>query len=129
VGRIGTGLVILLAVAQGDTEKEARYLADKIAHLRIFADEEGEFNLSALEVGGQALVVSQFTLYGDTRRGRRPSFTSAAPPQVAEPLIETFASYLRETGFKVETGRFGAMMLVQLVNEGPVTLILDTEKP
>jgi len=127
VGEIGKGLVILLGVAQGDSEREASYLGEKIAHLRIFADEEGKFNLSALDVGAQALVVSQFTLYGDTRKGRRPSFTSAAPPKVAEPLVERFIDSLRALGLHVETGRFGAMMLVNIANDGPVTLILDTE--
>jgi len=126
VGEIGKGLVILLGVAQGDSEKEARYLAEKIAHLRIFADEEGKFNLSALDVRAQALVVSQFTLYGDTRKGRRPSFTSAAPPEVAEPLVKEFIDSLRAVGLQVESGRFGAMMLVNIANDGPVTLILDT---
>lgn len=127
VGEIGKGLVILLGVAQGDSEREARYLAEKIAHLRIFADEGGKFNLSALDVGAQALVVSQFTLYGDTRKGRRPSFISAAPPEVAEPLVEKFIESLRAVGLQVESGRFGAMMLVNIANDGPVTLILDTE--
>lgn len=127
VGEIGKGLVILLGIAQGDSEREARRLAEKIAHLRIFADEEGRFNLSALDVGAQALVVSQFTLYGDTRKGRRPSFTSAAPPEVAEPLVERFIEFLRAVGLQVESGRFGAMMVVNIANDGPVTLILDTE--
>ncbi len=127
VGEIGKGLMILLGVAQGDSEREARYLAEKIAHLRIFADERGKFNLSALDVGAQALVVSQFTLYGDVRKGRRPSFISAAPPEVAEPLVEEFIDSLRAVGLQVESGRFGAMMLVNIANDGPVTLILDTE--
>lgn len=127
VGEIGKGLAILLGVAQGDSEREARYLAEKIAHLRIFANDEGKFNLSALDVGAQALVVSQFTLYGDTRKGRRPSFTSAAPPEVAEPLVDRFIDFLRALGLHVESGRFGAMMLVNIANDGPVTLILDTE--
>ncbi|HAL62701.1 MAG TPA: D-tyrosyl-tRNA(Tyr) deacylase [Chloroflexi bacterium] len=127
VGEIGKGLVILLGVAQGDSGREARYLAEKIAHLRIFADEEGKFNLSALDVGAQALVVSQFTLYGDTRKGRRPSFISAASPEVAEPLVARFIDSLRAVGLQVESGRFGAMMLVNIANDGPVTLILDTE--
>lgn len=127
VGEIGKGLAILLGVAQGDSEREARYLAEKIAHLRIFADDEGKFNLSALDVGAQALVVSQFTLYGDTRKGRRPSFTSAAPPEAAEPLVDRFIDFLRALGLHVESGRFGAMMLVNIANDGPVTLILDTE--
>jgi len=127
VGEIGKGLVILLGVAQGDSGREARYLAEKIAHLRIFADEEGKFNLSALDVGAQALVVSQFTLYGDTRKGRRPSFISAASPEVAKPLVARFIDSLRAVGLQVESGRFGAMMLVNIANDGPVTLILDTE--
>lgn len=128
LGKIGKGLVILLGVSGDDSEREARYLAEKIANLRIFADQEGKFNLSALDVGAEALVVSQFTLYGDARKGRRPSFTSAAPPEVAEPLVDRFVEFLRATGLKVETGEFGAMMLVNIANDGPVTLILDTEK-
>ena len=125
VGAIGPGLVVLLGVKTGDTEAEARWLANKIANLRIFSDQEGKFNLSALDVGGEALVVSQFTLYGDAHKGRRPSFTEAAPPEVAEPLVEKFVEFLRAKGLKVETGRFGAIMLVEIHNDGPVTIILE----
>ena len=125
VGAIGPGLVVLLGVKTGDTEAEAKWLANKIANLRIFSDQEGKFNLSALDVGGEALVVSQFTLYGDARKGRRPSFTEAAPPEVAEPLVEKFVEFLRAKGLKVETGRFGAIMLVEIHNDGPVTIILE----
>lgn len=116
---------MLLGVTHDDTEEEARFLAKKIANLRIFADDQGKFNLSALEVGSEALVVSQFTLYGDTRKGRRPSFTKAAPPEVAEPLVNQVVTFLRDEGLQVETGVFGAMMMVEIHNDGPVTLILD----
>lgn len=126
VGRIGHGLVILLGVGHEDTPKEADRLAEKIANLRIFPDAEGKFNLSLLDVGGEALVVSQFTLYADTKKGRRPSFVDAAPPDAAEPLVAHFASSLADKGIKVKTGRFGALMDVALVNHGPVTIILDT---
>ncbi|WP_026369553.1 D-aminoacyl-tRNA deacylase [Kallotenue papyrolyticum] len=127
VGAIGPGLVILLGVGVGDSEREAALLAEKIAHLRIFADAEGKFNRSLLEVGGAALVVSQFTLFADTRKGRRPSFTQAAPPEQAAPLVERFAALLREQGIAVATGRFGALMEVELVNQGPVTIWLDSD--
>ncbi len=125
VGSIGRGLVVLLGVTHDDGEEEARFLANKTANLRIFGDEQGKFNLSALEVGADALVVSQFTLYGDARKGRRPSFTKAAPPEVAEPLVDEFVAFLEEEGLHVETGIFGAMMLVEIQNDGPVTIILD----
>ena len=125
VGAIGPGLVILLGIKEGDGEEEAKWMARKVANLRIFSDQEGKFNLSALDVDGEALVVSQFTLYGDARKGRRPSFTQAAPPEVAEPLVEKFVQFLRETGLKVKTGRFGAEMLVEIHNDGPVTIILE----
>ena len=125
VGSIGRGLVVLLGVTHDDGEEEARFLANKTANLRIFADEQGKFNLSALEVGADALVVSQFTLYGDARKGRRPSFTKAAPPEVAEPLVEKFVAFLEEEGLRVDTGVFGAMMLVEIHNDGPVTIILE----
>jgi D-tyrosyl-tRNA(Tyr) deacylase len=118
-------LVVLLGVTHDDGEEEARFLANKTANLRIFADEQGKFNLSALEVGADALVVSQFTLYGDARKGRRPSFIKAAPPEVAEPLVDEFVAFLEEEGLHVETGIFGAMMLVEIQNDGPVTIILD----
>ena len=127
VGQIGKGLVILLGVRQGDTRTEARWLADKIANLRIFEDSDGKFNLSALDVRAEALVVPQFTLYGDASRGRRPSFTKAAHPKVAEPLCDNFANDLAEAGLTVETGEFGATMLVQIFNDGPVTIILDRD--
>jgi D-tyrosyl-tRNA(Tyr) deacylase len=125
VGRIGPGLVVLVGVADGDGEEQARFLANKVANLRIFADAEGKFNLSALDVGGEALVVSQFTLYGDASKGRRPSFVRAAGPEVAEPLIERFVFFVREEGLHVETGLFGAMMMVEIHNDGPVTIILE----
>lgn len=125
VGHIGPGLVVLLGVARDDEEKQARFLASKVANLRIFADEQSKFNLSALQVGAEALVVSQFTLYGDARKGRRPSFSKAAPPEIAEPLVEAFVAFLEEEGLHVETGIFGAMMLVEIHNDGPVTIILE----
>ncbi len=126
VGAIGAGLVILVGVTHDDTEEDARFLAGKIAALRIFEDAAGKFNLSALDVGASALVVSQFTLYADTRRGRRPDFVSAARPETAEPLIERFVALLREQGLAVETGQFQARMLVRILNDGPVTIILDS---
>ena len=116
---------MLLGVTHDDGEEEARFLAGKIANLRIFADDRGKFNLSALEVGADALVVSQFTLYGDARKGRRPSFTKAAPPEVAGPLVEQFVTLLGQEGLHVESGVFGAMMLVEIHNDGPVTIILE----
>lgn len=128
VGKIGRGLLVLLGVAQGDTEAEARLLAEKTAYLRIFSDEAGKFNLSALEVGGEVLVISQFTLLADTRKGRRPSFVEAAPPEVAEPLVARFTDHVRSFGLKVDTGRFGARMLVELANDGPVTIVLDSKR-
>jgi len=127
VGQIGRGLVVLLGVGHGDGEAEARLLAEKIANLRIFEDAAGKMNLSLLDIGGEALVVSQFTLYADTRRGRRPGFTDAALPDVAEPLVQRFADHLRAAGIPVATGRFGAMMLVEIHNDGPVTILLDTD--
>lgn len=127
VASIGRGLLVLVGAAQGDGEGEARRLAQKCAELRIFSDAEGKFNLSLLELGGEALVVSQFTLLADARKGRRPSFAGAAPPEVAEPLVEAFAEAMREAGVAVQTGRFGAKMTVQIVNEGPVTIVLDSE--
>ena len=125
-GKIGPGLLVLLGVGEGDSEKEAAYLADKIAGLRIFEDEDGKFNRALADVDGAVLVVSQFTLYGDARKGRRPSFTEAARPEQAEPLCDRFVELLRAEGIAVETGVFGAMMAVSLVNDGPVTLLLDT---
>ena len=127
VGAIDAGLLILLGVSQHDSAAEAQSLADKIANLRIFADAAGKFNHSLLEVGGAALVVSQFTLLADTRKGRRPSFVRAARPEHAAPLMDHFCAVLRALGLVVATGRFGAMMDVKLVNHGPVTIWLDTD--
>jgi len=126
VGRIGPGLLVLLGVGNGDTEEDARFMASKIANMRIFSDEEGKFNLALGDVSGSVLLVSQFTLYADTRRGRRPSFTEAAPPDVAQGLVERCAALLRAAGVPVETGRFGAHMEVSLLNDGPVTVLLDS---
>ena len=126
VGAIGAGLMILVGVTHDDDESDARFLAQKIATLRIFEDAAGKFNLSALDVGAAALVVSQFTLYADARRGRRPDFIDAARPEVAEPLIARFIALLREQGLHVETGVFQARMLVKILNDGPVTIILDS---
>jgi D-tyrosyl-tRNA(Tyr) deacylase len=128
VGEIAHGLLILIGVRDGDDEAIARRLATKTAELRIFPDQEGRFNRSLIEAGGEALVVSQFTLYGDVRKGRRPSFNDAARPEVAEPLLESFAAALEEAGVRVARGRFGAMMQVEMVNDGPVTVILDSEE-
>ncbi len=128
VGSIGCGLVVLLGVANGDTEKDAQYLIQKIVNLRIFSDEEGKFNLSALEVRGELLLVSQFTLLADARKGRRPSFTEAAPPAQAEKLFEYFVEQARATGLKVATGRFQQHMLVEIHNDGPVTIMLDSRE-
>jgi D-tyrosyl-tRNA(Tyr) deacylase len=127
LGQIGLGMVILLGVGHGDTQSEADRMADKIANIRIFADAEGKTNLSALDVGAEALVISQFTLYADTRRGRRPGFTTAALPDVAAPLVDYFIGRLRQTGIRrVGTGEFGAEMLVEIHNDGPFTIILDS---
>jgi D-tyrosyl-tRNA(Tyr) deacylase len=126
VGAIGIGLMILVGVAHDDQEEDARWLAQKIATLRIFEDAAGKFNLSALDIGASALVVSQFTLYADARRGRRPDFIAAARPEIAEPLIERLVALLREQGLHVETGKFQARMLVKISNDGPVTIILDS---
>jgi D-tyrosyl-tRNA(Tyr) deacylase len=128
VGAISKGLLILLGVGQGDRVEEARLLVEKIAHLRIFSDAKGKFNRSALEVGAALLVVSQFTLYADTRKGRRPGFTSAAPPEVAAPLVERFMEEARALGLTVAGGKFGAHMQVELVNDGPVTILLDSDE-
>jgi D-tyrosyl-tRNA(Tyr) deacylase len=127
VGRIDRGLLVLLGVCQGDSPEQARWLADKVAGLRIFADEEGKMNRDVLEAGGSILVVSQFTLYGDCSKGRRPSFIDAADPELAVPLYEAFINGLKAHGIPVATGRFGAMMQVELVNDGPVTLIVDSK--
>jgi D-tyrosyl-tRNA(Tyr) deacylase len=128
VGSIGQGVLVLLGVAGGDTEADADYLSDKIANLRIFEDPEGKMNLSLQDIAGEMLVVSQFTLYGDTRRGRRPSFIKAAPPEDADRLYQYFVSAARRDIARVETGKFQAMMDVELINDGPVTIILDSEK-
>jgi len=125
IAQIGHGLVILLGVGQEDTEEQAVYLAEKIANLRIFEDEQGKTNLSVLDVGGEAIVVSQFTLYADTRKGRRPSFVYAGAPEMAEPLVERFAKLLRGQGVPTQTGQFGAHMLVEINNDGPVTIWLE----
>ena len=126
VGRIGQGLVVFIGVADGDTDSDARYLAQKIANLRIFSDDEGRFNLSALDINGELLLVSQFTLMADTRKGRRPSFVEAAPPEQAEQLFEEFVRQVRDTGLSVATGRFQQHMLVEIHNDGPVTIMLDS---
>ena len=128
VGGIGAGLVVLLGVARDDAEGDARYLVEKIANLRIFDDAEGRMNLSVAESVGALLVVSQFTLYGDARRGRRPSWSAAAPPGEAEKLYEFFLAEARAAGLRVETGSFRRMMEVELVNDGPVTILLDSRK-
>ena len=128
VGRIGRGLVVFVGVAGGDAERDAQYLAQKTASLRIFADEAGRFNLSALDIKGELLVVSQFTLLADTRKGRRPSFVEAAPPAQAEVLFEQFVEEARTTGLKVETGRFQQYMQVEIHNDGPVTILLDSRE-
>jgi D-tyrosyl-tRNA(Tyr) deacylase len=125
VGEIGRGLCVLVGVTHDDDEGTARRLADKVWNLRVFDDADGVMNRSLADAGGAALVVSQFTLYADTRRGRRPSWAAAAAPAVAEPLVEAFAAALRQLGAKVAGGRFGADMLVELVNDGPVTLMLE----
>src|SRR5262245_4107463 len=123
VGEIGVGVLVLLGVAPTDTAAHAEWLADKVVGLRIFMDDEGKMNRSVAEVGGAVLVVSQFTLYGDCAKGRRPSFIGAAPPEIAIPLYEAFVNAVKMHGVPVATGRFGAMMQVELVNDGPVTLI------
>jgi D-tyrosyl-tRNA(Tyr) deacylase len=128
VGRIGPGLLVLLGVGKDDTEEDARFMAGKIANMRIFSDAEGKFNLALADVGGSVLLVSQFTLYADTRRGRRPSFTDAALPDVAEGLVERCTVLLQEAGIPVEMGRFGAHMEVSLLNDGPVTIWLDSKQ-
>lgn len=125
IAQVGRGLVILLGIGHGDGEEQAGFLAEKIAHLRIFEDAQGKTNLSILDVGGEAILVSQFTLYADTRKGRRPSFTDAALPDVAAPLVERFAGLLRGYGVPTQTGQFGAHMLVEIHNDGPVTIWLE----
>lgn len=128
VGRIGPGLLILLGVGRDDALKDCEYLANKIAHLRIFSDNKGFMNLSLMDTGGEALVVSQFTLWGDCRKGRRPSFVNAAPPEPAKALYEHFVQFLKGKGLTVATGRFQEMMDVHLINDGPVTLMLDSTR-
>ncbi len=128
VSRIGPGLLVLLGVAQGDGEQDLTYLADKVVNLRVFADETGHMNRSVLEAGGALLVVSQFTLLGDARKGRRPGFTGAAPPEQAAALYRQFVERVRRSGLRVEEGVFRALMDVSLVNQGPVTLLLDSRK-
>lgn len=125
VGEIGSGLLVLLGIRTGDTAEQARWLADKIVGLRIMSDDEGKMNVSVADAGGSILVVSQFTLYGNCEKGRRPSFIDAARPDVAEPLYEAFANAVRLQGVPVATGRFGADMQVELVNDGPVTVIVE----
>ncbi len=128
VGSIGHGLVVFVGVAAGDTEQDVQYLAQKTVDLRIFADETGKFNLSALDVRGELLLVSQFTLLASTRKGRRPGFTDAAPPAEAEELFQQFVEQTRATGLKVETGRFQQYMQVEIHNDGPVTILLDSRE-
>ena len=125
VGKVGPGLCVLLGVAREDDEAAAERLAGRVARLRIFENDEGKFDRSVLETGGEALVISQFTLIADTAKGNRPSFSRAAPPELAEPLYERFCAALRELGVRVETGVFGARMRVELANDGPVTILLD----
>lgn len=127
-GEIGMGLLVLLGVGRGDAESDAMYLVDKIAGLRVFEDAGGKMNRSVVDAGGSVLAVSQFTLYGDVRRGKRPSFDDAAPPDEAKRLYEFFVEKIRALGLRCETGRFQAMMQVELVNEGPVTILLDSAK-
>ena len=128
VGEIGRGLLVLLGVGQGDSEAQVKIVVDKIVNLRIFEDDEGKMNRSLLDIGGQVLVVSQFTLYADTRRGRRPSFTDAAPPVVAETLVEHFKEVVASYGLIVASGIFGAYMTIEIRNEGPVTIWFDSEQ-
>ncbi|MCM8524903.1 MAG: D-aminoacyl-tRNA deacylase [Lentisphaeraceae bacterium] len=126
-GQIDSGLVVLLGVKTDDSEKDAEYLIDKICDLRIFSDSDGKFNDSLLDVNGEALIISQFTLYADTRKGRRPGFTESARPEVAIPLYESFIAGMKAKGLSVQTGHFGADMKVSLLNDGPVTILLDSE--
>jgi len=128
VGRIGHGLVVFLGVASGDTEKDAQYLVQKITNLRIFADNKEKFNLSALDINGELLLISQFTLLADTLKGRRPSFTDAAPPEQAEDLFQYFVELAGVTGLKIATGRFQQYMQVEIHNDGPVTVMLDSKE-
>jgi len=125
LAEIGPGLVILLGVGPQDGDEQIHYLVEKIANLRIFGDEQGKINRSVLDIGGEAIVVSQFTLYADTRKGRRPSFTDAAPPEIASPLVDRFAELLNAQGVPTQTGEFGAYMLVEIANDGPVTIYIE----
>jgi D-tyrosyl-tRNA(Tyr) deacylase len=127
VAAINQGLVVLTGVGIDDSEADAQYLAEKIANLRIFSDESGKFNLSLLDINGEVIIVSQFTLFASTRKGRRPSFTDAAPPEKAEPLVDTLAQFLGNTGINVQTGRFQQYMMVEIHNDGPVTILLDSQ--
>jgi D-tyrosyl-tRNA(Tyr) deacylase len=127
IGATGPGLLVLVGVTQSDTPEQARWLAEKIVGLRVFNDDDGKMNRSVADIGGGVLIVSQFTLYGDCRKGRRPSFIDAAPPEIAIPLYEAFIAAVRSEGVPVVTGRFGAMMQVELVNDGPVTLIVESK--
>jgi D-tyrosyl-tRNA(Tyr) deacylase len=127
VGAIGDGVLVLLGITHSDTAEQSRWLADKIVNLRIFLDADGKMNRSLIDAAGALLAVSQFTLYGDAQKGRRPSFIAAARPEHAEPLCQKFVDAVREHGVRVETGRFSAMMKVELINDGPVTLILEAE--
>ena len=127
-GKIGKGFVVLLGVASDDTERDVDYLADKLANLRVFSDDESKLNLSPLQINAEMLVISQFTLFADIRKGRRPSFTFAAPPEKAEALYNYFVKRIAEYGLKVETGKFGAHMLVKIFNDGPVTIMLDSKE-
>lgn len=128
IGRIGGGILLLLGVGKDDSENDVEYLAEKVLGLRIFEDTAGRMNLSIVDVKGEVLIVSQFTLYGDCRKGRRPSFDEAAPPEIAENLYGLFGQKIKEKGIKVETGRFRALMDVHLINSGPVTILLDSKK-
>jgi len=128
IASIKEGVVVFVGVGKGDSDADARYLAEKIANLRILPDDSGKFNLSLLDISGEALVVSQFTLFASTRKGRRPGFTDAAPPDIAEPLVDRFTELLRSCGVKVQTGRFQQHMLVEIHNDGPVTVFIDSEE-
>lgn len=127
-GEIGHGIVVLLGIHEKDTQKDIKWMADKLLNLRIFEDQEGKMNNSLFDITGEMLIVSQFTLYGDCRKGRRPGYSNAARPEIAEPLYEQFVSYVQEQGITPATGQFQAMMEVELINDGPVTLMLDSEK-
>lgn len=127
-GEIGSGLVVLLGIRRGDTETDLRWLAEKIANLRIFGDHDGKMNLSVADIAGEVLIISQFTLYGDCRKGRRPGFSGAAPPDIAEPLYNKFLKEMESLKLTVASGTFQAEMAVELINDGPVTLLVDSEK-